>query len=252
MFNIFKKQTSQTEDVFAKWQQEEEEQKSAKILTLHFIDEMTGNARTFEIPEYFTCGNLIDHAKDEGLIAKSAYCNVFYSIRELQVYRPYVAIKDTSLRSGDTLHLVFKDASLLGRRARERFYQVYDVTVYWKERTGRSFGEEPSDRIHTERIQCHGFDTKAGVQMMLEYQHREGRALSNFKILESCWPKYGVRKNGDQVRIKYLCQLSKEPQVVLYAEVTWESALLYGCPVARNIQGFEALDNCSVEMIEYE
>lgn len=252
MFNIFRKKELQEEDILAKWQREEEERKNAKILTLHFVDEMTGNTRTFEIPEYFTCGNLIDHAKDFGLIAKSPYSNVFYSIRELQDYRPYVKIKDTSLRSGDILHVVFEDAALLGRKARERFYQEYEVTVYWKEKSSRFFDEAPSDRCFAERIRCHGFDTKNGLERMLESKHREGRMLSSFTVLESCWPDYGLKKNGEAIEIKYLCQLSKEQKVVLYAEAAWEAALLYGCPVARNFQGSNILENCSVEIVDYE
>lgn len=252
MFNIFEKKDLQDEDIFAEWRREEEERKNAKILTLNFMDEMTGNVRTFDIPDYFTCGNLIDHVKSFDFIAHSPYSNLFYSIRELQEYRPYVKIKETSLHSGDTLHIIFKDAALLRRKARERFYHEYEVTVYWKEKSSRYFDKAPSDQCFAERIRCHGFDTKNGLERMLESKHREGRMLSTFTILESCWPKYGLRKNGDRVRIKYLCQLSKEQQVVLYAEATWESALLYGCPVARIIQNSEAPDSCSVELVEYE
>ena len=202
-----------------KWRQERE---NAPKITLHFVDEMTGRTSTFEIPNYYTCGNLTDHVASYGFLAKSRYSNLRYSIRELQEYRPYIKIKDTCLCNGDTLHVEFADVVMLRKSGTiERFFEEYEVTVQWKKIESRFYALESSDQQYTEKFLCHGYETKSGIEEMLRRKYVEYDGCWEFRICESCWPENYVDSRGESGYIKYLCQLTGQRRVSLFAEAEW-------------------------------
>lgn len=232
-----------------KWRQERE---NAPKITLHFVDEMTGRTSTFEIPNYYTCGNLTDHVASYGFLAKSRYSNLRYSIRELQEYRPYIKIKDTCLCNGDTLHVEFADVVMLRKSGTiERFFEEYEVTVQWKKIESRFYALESSDQQYTEKFLCHGYETKSGIEEMLRREHAPGRDYLQFRIRESSWPDYRAGNSIEPEETKYLCQISKDQKVLLLAEAEMMEQDLYGCPTAKIFHRVDKLQNCSVEIVDY-
>ena len=120
------------------------------------------------------------------------------------------------MQDGDTLHIAFQDADLLKQYdAVEYFLNKYSVSVQWRiieDRFCNLHGFPPNG---TAVLACHGYDTKQDIEEMLRCRYIKHSDYLEFTINQDCW---SACRNGDTEEVQYLCQLTGDPNVSLFAD----------------------------------
>ena len=220
----------------------------APHITLHVRDTLAGRRKMFTVPATYTRGNFEDHLYWNGFLPDRISSPLSWSIPELEQYSFRDQLKDTGLRSGDTLHVVYRDADLIRNSgAADRLYQKYDVVVRWTDVTSDNRWSYETRHV------CSGYDTKESIEEMLSRENGSNRRIPEFSIDESCWPMYRIGPDGSREQVKYLCQLSRKKTVLLSAQMNRVGFLtLYGCPTAKIFTDSDKQQRCSVEIVRYE
>lgn len=219
-------------------------------ITLHIVDELTNRRKTVSAPIDYTVDNLKSNLVWCGFLPDLYNYYISYSIRELARCRWYAKISETGLRNGDTLHVIYEDAELIRRSSAENLlYAEYEVVVQWENKESEYDTYSKAGRYSSERIKCLGYYSKRSIEEKLS-KNIGGSAFQEFTICESSWPEY--RTDAKEEEIKYLCQLSKEKKVVLFAEWDIGYAVMYGCPTAGIFKDADTRQSCSVEIVRYE
>ena len=245
---------------------------SSQTITLHFVDELTGRAATFDFPQSTLCWRIMFTLQENGFLPPDA---LGFRIQELKGIPLHREISSCPLRNGDTLHVVLEDADELRKSGSlSRLFEEYTVTIQWQEARERTFSREPEGSCCFARILCHGYDTKSGIEQKLGKKFAQGGTAA-FKIDEEIWPQYRTHPNGEREKLVYLCQLNSQLEYVipvqymaleaelpqqdisLYAKyIPSEERLppppLYGCPTAKGLRDAVGALHCNVEIVSYE
>lgn len=176
-----------------------------------------------------------------------------FEIREFSCFPSYQRIDCIPLRDGDTLHVMLKDADELRKSSSlSRFLEEYTVDIQWQESWGPEYVRPPRPVDRFDQILFHGYDTKDSISMVLGQKYRAGSSLISFQISEECWPQFRTHPNGEREKLKYLCQLSPQRQIMLVAKAVRYEEVLYGCPRAASLQEPAGTQHCDVEIVSYE